>query len=588
MEFGKILEEINDFKDNYLTLATGETASEDVKYGKSNTGGYLFNQKKMLNLIDLYDNSKFESGPKDSEGQRKIFLSVGTFRRQVASKFIALGVKDYTFIPDNYDSIWKTWFFGRQFKVFARENNQGELINECEENFPKYGTIVTKRVGKKIERVPLKCLINTQDCKTLKDAATCGGYVIEEHEYTKYELNKFKDWKKIDIKENKDNKKIKVYERYALCERKEIDEWNGKPTTDEEPVLSMGIWAVTKNSEKKEQSHCLYLQEISEDDFPYEEEHWDKQDGRWLGVGEMEKQLEPQIARNMSANLRRRAMLWSSKHLFQSTDEAVQKNLAQSVRDGQVMGIAPNGNITPIEMGTRALADFNADDALWEQNSNQRSFTFESSTGEQPPSGTPFRLQAMLSNTVADHWARKKEKFALFLIRSYFNQLIPIFKKQTKEHTMMVAGGEEGLSHFVELMKKDMVWQEFKRLMLMGKVVDVEQLKVLADAHIKSKSFHPVEIVKGLYDDAKFHMELEMTGQAVDTKAEIETLVSLFQTPLIQNNPEAAMRVLEMIVSKTGKTLKAILGDMKQLAPMMPAGQGQGMPQQPMNPNATA
>lgn len=573
--FSKLQSEIADFNDNFLTLATGETSSDDVKYGKSNNGGYLFNQKKMLNLIDLYDNSKFESGIKDSEGQRKIFLNIGTFRSDVASKFIALGVKDYVFIPDDYDSIWKTWFFQRQFRVFARENNQGELINEFEEKFPKYGTIVSKRIGNKVERVSLKNLINTQDAKTLKQAATTGGYVIEEHDYTKYELSKFKDWKTAGL-QIKDNKKIKVYERYALCEQGYIDEWNGKITKDETPVLSMGIFALIKNEDtKKYDNHCLYLQAISENDFPYEEEHWNKVDGRWLGIGEMEKQLENQIARNMSANLRRRAMMWSAKHLFQSPDEAVQKNLAQNVRDGQVMGIAPNGNITPIDMGTRALADFNADDALWEQNSNQRSFTFESSTGEQPPSGTPFRLQAMLSNTVADHWARKKEKFALFLIRSYFNQIIPICKKQSKEHTIMVAGGEEGTQHLVDAIKQDLVWQEFKKQLLNGRVADVNQLKTLAQQHVSKQRFHSVEVPQGWYDDAKFHMELEMTGQAVDTKQEIETMTNIFLAAS-KNSPDPLsdprlVRLLEMIVSRTGKTMKDFMGDIKyQPQPMQP------------------
>ena len=560
-----IRKEIEAFNDS-ITIAEPESHGS-VKYLKKSAGGYQFNQRKMLNLIELYDNSKFESGLIDSEGQRKLFLNIGTFRRKVASKQIRLGVKDYSFIPDNYDSIWKTWFLARQFKVWARENGQGELINELEESYPKYGHIVVKRVGKKLERVMLSNLINPQDCKTLKDAFLCGHGIIECHEYTEHQLKEFKDWKTDDV-EIPESGKIKVYERYGLVKRADIDRFNEKKVDkeDDEKVFALSI-ATYDDSGKQKSEGLLYAQEISESDFPYEEEAWDKQDGRWLGIGEIENQMENQIARNSSANLRRRAMLWSSKKLFQSTDEAVQKNLVKEVRDGQVLNIAPNGNITPIDMTTRALPDFNAEDSLWEQNSNQKSFTFEVATGEALPSGTPFRLGALLENSVSTHFQRMREKFGLFLIRSYFNQLIPIFKKQTKEHTISIAGSEEGIEHLRDAIKARAVWDEFKGILLSGRVPVIAEIEARAEALLAKQPYHFIDIPDKFYDDAKFHMELEITGQAVDTKQEIETLTNIFmaasKNPAVLQDPNM-MRILEMIVSRTGKTLKEFLGPIKQ------------------------
>lgn len=549
--------------DDSITIAEPESHGS-LKYLKKNTGGYVFNQRKMLNLIDLYDNSKFETGPTDSEGQRKLFLNIGTFRRKVASKQIRLGVKDYTFIPDNYESIWKTWFMARQFKVWSRDNGMGELINELEETYPKYGHMVVKRVGKKLERVPIRNLINPQDCKTLKDAFLNGQFVIETHEYTEHQLKQFKDWKTdhIDVEEGE---KIKVYECYGFVEREIVDDYNGKESEDETMVPVMAIVTCDDTGEKKNDG-ILYLQEISKEDFPYEEEAWDKQDGRWLGIGEIENQLENQIARNSSANLRRRAMLWASKKLFQSTDEAVQRNLIKEVKDGQVMNIAPNGNITPIDMSTRALPDFNADDSMWEQNSNQKSFTFEVATGESLPSGTPFRLGAMLESSVSTHFQRMKEKFGLFLIRAYFNQLIPIFKKQTKDHTISIAGSEEGVGHLIDALKQYVVWDQFKQVLLSGQVPVLADIERQASELMAKQKYHFIDIPDKFYDDAKFHMELDITGQAVDTKQEIETFTNIFlaasKNPAVLQDRNM-IRLLEMIVSRTGKTLKDFMGEMK-------------------------
>ena len=436
--FAQVLKEVGEFE-KPIKIADSKEDSENVKFLQESGKGYMFSQKDTLNLIDLYDNSKFEKGSRDSEGQDKIFLNIGNFRRKVASKQIRLGVKDYLFIPDDYESIWKAWFMARQFKVWSRENNQGELINELEENFPKYGSVVTKKVGKKVERVNLKTLINTQDAKSLKQAVLTGGYVIESHNYSKFELKKFKDWQTKDL-DVKSGQKKTVYERYALTPRWVVDKFEGKTTEDEDEVLTMAILTAEVNKKDDAVGHILYAQEISEDDFPYEEEHWDKQDGRWLGIGEVENQFENQFAKNLSANLRRRSLLWAAKKIFQSTDESIQRNLVKDVKDGQVLHIAPNGNITQIDMASRHLADFNLMDQAIEENANQKSFTFESATGEQPPSGTPFRLQYMLSNAVTSHFDAMKEKLGLFLIRSYYNQIIPIFKKETKEHTINVTG----------------------------------------------------------------------------------------------------------------------------------------------------
>lgn len=584
--FGQTLKEIEEFN-NPIKIADSKENPDGVKFLSNDSGGWMFSQKDTLNLIDLYDNSKFEKGSKDSEGQDKLFLNIGNFRRKVASKQIRLGVKDYVFIPDDYPSIWKAWFMARQFKVWSRENQQGELINELEETFPKYGTIVTKRIGKKVERVNIKTLINSQDAKSLKQAATTGGYVIEQHEYSKYELKKFKDWNTEGI--GQQGKKTTVYERYALCPRKVVDAFENRQSNDDEEILTMAILTCQYNDKKEPVGNLLYIQEITEADFPYEEEHWDRQDGRWLGIGEVENQFENQYAKNVSINLRKRSLLWSAKKIFQSPDDSIRSNLVRDVKDGQVMRISPNGNITPVDTASRHLADFNAMDNVIEENANQKSFTFEVATGEALPSGTPFRLGVILSQSVDTHFKQMREKLGLFLIRSYYNQIIPIFKRQTKEHTINVAGSEEGIGHLKEAFIKYYVWDKFKEQLLDGKIPDLSTIESEARRYVESQQHLFADVPDKWYDDCKFHMELDITGQAIDPKAEIETLTTIFQAiatnPMLLQNPQA-MRLLEVIVSKTGKTLKDFMGDIKTaipamgMNPMQPAGMlpGNGQP----------
>lgn len=285
-------------------------------------------------------------------------------------------------------------------------------------------------------------------------------------------------------------------------------------------------------------------------------------------------------------------MLYGSKKIWQTASQMVKSNLVKEVADGAVLEVGQNGELKQVDMSTRSLPDFNADDQLWEQNSNQRGFTFEAATGESMPSGTPFRLGVLLSDAVSTHFQQMKEKFGLFLIRSYFNQVIPIFKKDTKEHTIQILGSEEGAEHFIECLRSHYVWTEFKDMLLKGNVPDVEKINNGAMQYLKSIKYHFVDVMRGYYDDAKFHMELDITGQAIDTKTELETMKTVFQTvgsnPGILADPNM-MRLLELMVSRTGKTMKEWVGNIKPVAPAVPPGTpvapGQGNAQTPQPRN---
>jgi hypothetical protein len=398
--FGQISKEIQSFKQDYIKIA-GATENENARYLAKGSKGYLFNQWETLNLIDLYYNSKFETGNIDSEGQRKLFLNICAFRADVASKMIDLDTKDFVFVPDDESSKWVSYFISREFKAWARKNYFGKLINEFVERFPKYGTVVSKKVGKEIVNVPLRNLIMQQDAESLNTAS----HVIQVHEKMALdEMEKYPDWNTegldIEFGETKT-----VYERYGTVPTAWYEKYKGvKLGTKASTIDVVVICTLTEKKGKKDNEYTgtiLFCEQVKK--RPFQEAHWKRQDGRWLGIGEVENLFENQIARNMIANLRRRALLWSSKKIFQSADETVSKNLIRDVKDGDVLRIMPNGNVSQIDMASREVGEFQSTEQMWEENSNQKAFTYDAATGQTPPSGTPFRLQVMVSNAVGSH-----------------------------------------------------------------------------------------------------------------------------------------------------------------------------------------
>lgn len=571
--YTKLLEELDDFRNGKIVIA-GDQPNGSVRYLSSAQGGYVFSQRKVLNMIDLYYNSKFESGLYDSEGQRKLFLNITKFIVDVARKNTDIDTKDYLFIPDGFNQIWKSWLMAKQFKVWVRENDFGQLLNDLNTDYVKYGTCVTKKVGKEIVRVPLKTLRNTQDAVSLEQAMNTGGYVIEEHEYSYYELQQFPDWDVSDIAPY--DGKMCVYERYGLVPKSLID--SSDETTD--MVVAMAIIMPYK-SKKGEQGagRTLFIEQVKE--CPYEEAHWDKQDGRWLSIGEVENQFENQIARNMTANMRRRALLWGSKKLFQSTDESVQRNLVRDVKDGDIIHIGNGGNIAPIATESRNLAEYQSDENMWKENSKEKSFTFEVATGDSMPSGTPFRLGVLLANSVASHWDLKKENFGLFLKRSFFEQMIPIFKKETKEHRITVNSGDDD----VQMLREGMInWHTEQRVIKYAMSDHILPpraiLRQQVEKELTKSPYFFIDVPAKFYDDAKFFMELVITDESFDSKQTVETLTTLYQTMAGKNDPRAE-RVLQLLLAMTGKNYQQIVGNPAQAptpAPVQTPGAGGGAP----------
>jgi len=570
--FGQLQKELTEFFQDKIKIAGVQSENPMVS-----SVGFEFSQWETLNTVELYYNSKFESGELDSEGQRKVFLNISQFKADVASKQVDLDVKDFVFVPEAPDSEWGSFFLNRKFRQWAKKNYFGKLINEIVNDYPKYGTAVMKKVGKELQRVPLMTLRNEQSAKDLQ----CAKYVIEEHkDWTYADLEKMKEWDLKDIKVDWDEK-FTVYERYGRVPLDWYKKQKGMKVDDGDEMKSidtMSIIVPTLNEKGEiDGGNMLFLEEI--DERPYQEVHWKKIDGRWLGVGEIENQFENQIFRNMITNLRRRGLLWAGKKVFQSTDTEIAKNLVRDVKDGQVLKIMPNGNITQVNTTTQSLAEFQQATQEIDENSNQKSFTFEVATGEAMPSGTPFRLGVVMSNAVNAHFALKRENLGLFFESVVYEQLFPIFKKEnSKAETMMIPMREEGVNALMEQVVKIEVWNNFVEAMLSGQIPDVPKIEEDVRNQLKERRYQGVNLPEKLWDTLKVSTQLVITGESVNLEKRLETLTNLYNT-LSQTNPQAAEKVLGKILALTGENYDTLAGVKPANQQMNQMLRGTGMPQ---------
>jgi phage pi2 protein 07 len=571
--YTQIQSELDDYFNNKISIA-GVQGKETARYLDAKKGGdYLFSQNEMINFIDLYWNSKFEAGEKDSEGQRKFFLNTSRFRSDVASKQIDIDLKDFNYFPEEGNNEWISYFFKKRFTMWAKDSYFSELINKCVEHFPKYGWVILKSVKDSIDLVPLQQIRCQQDAKSVHDAKY---FIIQHDKMCLNDIKNMKGWDSDGLDMDYDDE-ITVYERYGHIPVAFLKENKGEKVKDEDydnTVDCIAICTLDKSDKKSATGKILFIEEISQ--RPFEEARWSDQYGRLMPVGEMESQIENQIGINFAVNLHRRQLLWSSKKVFQSPYEGVAKNLIRDVKDGDIMQIAPNGNITQVDMSDRVGADFNNFMETMNKNADQKSFTYEVATGESLPSGTPFRLGVILSNAVNSHFKLKRQKLGLFFKRVIDELVIPQFKKDnTAEHLVTIFAGEEGYEALKKVLTEVNLIERLKTALLGNHTINIDEIKQQISTELDSKRLLSGKITEKLYDNYKFTTLLSVVGEEIDIPKKLETLTNLYTT-LSQKGDPRAEKVLSKILAYTGESYDLLVGANPQQTPQAIQGQPTG------------
>lgn len=560
--FGKLTEEVDDFDSKGVYIVGKPKSENEHNYQKGERGGYYYSQRDVLTSVDLATASKYKTGIRDDEGQRKTYLNIVNFYRDVMKMKIGIRVSNYILTPRALSFTWMSWLFDRMFKLWADMNDYNDQIDEYAHDLATYGTIVSKKLAKCTERVPLRTLRNTQTAKSLWRACAYGGYVIIENETHYNEMEEYPDWNLDDLDYDCT---YQLFERYALVPEGLIKDWQDmtdqeisryKPAEDERMKPAMAI-IIPEGVEGTYGQKLVYLEEIDEDTFPLEECHIDKRDGRWLGVGEVEKQLEAQISRNLNANLRRRGILWATKKVFYSDDPDVQQNLVMEVKDGEVINIGKGRQFAQLNTSNQHTNDIQNDDTTWVESSKQNSFAFEVATGEALPSGTPFRLGIVLQQSVAQHFTSVRNTFSNYLIRSFFDQVVLEFRQEYKDdHEAVISLGEDN----IENLKDDIITYHTNLRLWMGITsghnLDAATVKQQVSDELAKNAYAFLQVDSKAYDNVEYFMRLNLVD---DIGPELSDLTTLYQS-MVQQGDKRADIVLKKIFATRGQSLDATLG----------------------------
>lgn len=478
-------------------------------------------QSSLVDLIEKYCLFQYRDGNFDSFGNPRAFYDSISFPLGVASKLVEADVKDIKVISEDED-YWTAFVMQKELHQYMKEKYFGNFLNELAYDNPKYGETVVKKVGENIEIVPLHNLRFRPDAVDFKKIP-----IIERHIYQPDEFlleAKNYGWENVDLVNLKPsevidngvantNPKLQVFEAWFPKGFLKDTEYNYFIVSGD------GIILAYANMPKS----------------IYKNLSWEKIRGRTTGRGQVEKLFPEIIYLNRLANEKSEGLAWTSKHLFQTRDNTIARNLLSTVDNGDVL--VTNDPVEPIANEERNLSFYNQDEYKWESNALRKTFS-----GEQPQSkSVPANAKAQMVTyqIQSGYYKTKREQMNNFVKEIIVDWILPDFKNKTrKEHSVLlrnILSGDAGSDKLFQLVVSQRLEEKKLENLMRGKILLPDEEQVLKSTIAESVKNEKLDIPKGIYDDVMTKIDIVIGNESTDLSEQQQGLVLL--SNMMNNNP---------------------------------------------------
>lgn len=521
--------------------------------------GYTYSQYKLVKRIVYYQNQVYPKGKLDSKRNYKYWFDVISPRMDSEIKNVDFDRSNIEVYSNALADAPKVLIANAYLNHWMQETGQGEKINDAVEMGTGWGNVVFKKIKGDYEICDLRNFyVINQTAKSLKEST-----VIERHILTQSDLRAKKGiWKNIDevikscgeknfsstLSDNTketDNPYYEIFERNGEVRERDLFEAQGKSGGSEEKyVLAKIVLAgLKKKSKDADLKYVLYADTIPE--MPYKEYHRGRYQGRWFRIGMYELLMDIQTRANEIGNQIARGLEWSSKSIFRSSDKVIAQNVLDDLTSGDIIRSA---DLQQVQIRMQGLDQLIADWNRLMEMADKLANSYEVVTGESLPSGTPFRLGAMLNQNANKLFDFIREKLSMVLEDLIEDWILPNLLKDLKTEEFIRITGEEDLVKYYEALVNS--WYQ-RNLHIIG-LHTQEEAQALKEAKLKELSKKKEALwkpSKNFWKEFKPRAKVVITGEKVSLMAELETLSNFIQ---LESDPVRRTALIEMAMSKKG------------------------------------
>jgi len=176
--------------------------------------------------------------------------------------------------------------------------------------------------------------------------------------------------------------------------------------------------------------------------------------------------------------------------------------------------------------------------------SNQLSNSFEVTTGESMPSGTPLGLGQILQVEAMKYFNFVRQNFTMFWQEIFNDWIIPEAAKQlNKAHILEITNKEE-MEWLFEEYKQHAIWEMIKKMLMSGKKPtrkDIDIASGLLQERFVSMEGLYLDIPDDFYKDILNDVECVIGNESFDKRERMVTLGNILQllgaNPALVNSP---------------------------------------------------
>ncbi len=392
-------------------IKSAEIDNLEVIQDKQSNTPFLFNQRDLVKRINYYINDRFLERDNDA-----IFWNISTTRLPHFAKLLQFDTKDFLAIGLGEYNFLQSWALRIKSIEWFKDTSFYQTLNDTAQEISTYGGAVWKITtvdGKKqMEPCKLGNLYFNQTTDNIKDAN-----VVEKHYLSHNDL-----WSKEDIWTDVK----KVIEKENGKENVEIWEYTGVLIEDEEPVYKHVIGYGTDDKYIE-----LWSEETTKEDMPYESFRLGRYNGRFLGIGVVERLFKLQERTNELINQNAETTKIASLLLFKSANVDMTGNVLEQAVNGQIV---PDETFQQVGVTNTGLNMFLQEFTLINQQADRLCMTPEIIQGESSPSNTTFRgiavVNAAAVNAFTIYRQNLGEKIADILMGRIFPSVISDWNRE--------------------------------------------------------------------------------------------------------------------------------------------------------------
>jgi hypothetical protein len=282
--------------------------------------------------------------------------------------------------------------------------------------------------------------------------------------------------------------------------------------------------------------------------------------GRALGFGGVEELTESQVWTNYSQIRFRELLDATAKTIFQTTDQTFfAKRRLSDMANMEVATLEEGKTLSQVDTFPRNIQLFEKYTQEWEAHAQMTGAANDTIMGETPASGTPFKLQELITKEAHSLHEYRRGKFAKDIEEIYRDWIIPhIVSKINQGHEFLAELSLEEMQYVADnLITKKVNGLKIQK-MATNEVLYEEEIETykqqLRDEFMKdNKKF--IKIAKDELKDAPVSISINISGKQKDLYLYTDKLVNVFRqiaaAPQLLDDPRM-VKIFNQILESSG------------------------------------